>query len=71
MSSERVEISSASVKKRFLSMLKLSSERVQISTTSVKKRFWSGLKMVSERVQIELMLLSCRLHHDLHSKASI
>ena len=71
MGSESVQISSASVIKRFLSMLQLSSEKVQISSASVMKRFLSRLKMASERVQIELMLLLCRLHHDLHSKASI
>ena len=66
-----MQISSASVQKRLLSMLQLSSEKVQISAASVMKRFLSRLKMASERVQIELMLLLCRLHHDLHSKASI
>ena len=49
----------------------MGSESVQISSASVMKRFLSRLKMASEREQIELMLLLCRLHHDLHSKASI
>ena len=71
MGSESVQISSASVIKRFLSMLQLSSEKVQISAASVMKIFLFRLKMAPERVQIELMLLLCRLHHDLHSKASI
>ena len=66
-----MQILSATIKKRFFSTLKLSSERVQISSASVKKRFLSRLKMASERLQIELMLLLCRLHHDLYSKASI